>query len=214
MKIFIYGDSNTCGYEPNINGYQKNAKQSFYDEDVVWWHSLTKNNTVLVNALCGRGINNKNPWLENRNAMQTVQKDICGINPDLIIVMLGTNDLKGIYKEDAKSVAYNMECLIEKLKNISKCACFLVISPPKILENNELTRKYYLGAEDKSVKLDLLYKKLCEKHGYNFVSGLNLEVGEDGEHLTKNGHQQLSQKVLQKVNENKKEKPRNAKVVK
>ena len=32
MKILCYGDSNTWGYVPNINGYSKNATMHQYNE--------------------------------------------------------------------------------------------------------------------------------------------------------------------------------------
>ena len=68
MKIFIYGDSNTWGYVPNINGYSKNAVAKRYNVTDIWWYPLTKTNDVKVNGLCGRAINNDNPWLKGRNA--------------------------------------------------------------------------------------------------------------------------------------------------
>lgn len=206
MNILIYGDSNTCGYKPNINGYSKNATPTFFAKEDVWWYELQKNNNIIVNALCGRAINHEHPIFENRNAMKTVLEDVMGITPDLTIVMLGTNDLKSIYGESAKSIASNLEILINKIKDITSCKNFLVISPPKIKEGNEITNKHYLGAEAKSVELDACYENLCKKCGYSFVSASSLEVGEDGEHLTKNGHKNLSQSVLQKVSEIKKEK--------
>ena len=204
MNILIYGDSNTCGYMPNVNGYSKNAKQSFYDNKDVWWFELTKENKVVVNALCGRAINNEHPVFENRNASKTIQKDIGGIRPDLTILMLGTNDLKSLYGESAQNVVNNLKNLIERMEDITYSKEFLVISPPQIVEGTAVTDKHYVGACAKSVELDFLCRHMCRKCGYHFVSGLNLEVGEDGEHLTKNGHKELSKRVCKKVLEIKK----------
>ena len=46
---------------------------------------------------------------------------------------------------------------------------------------------------------DELYKKMAVENGYIFVSGADLEVGEDGEHLTIHGHKMLSNKVNEAV---------------
>ena len=58
-------------------------------------------------------------------------------------------------------------------------------------EDNKITQKYYVKAQEKSTELDCLYKNMAQKNNYSFISGKYLEIGEDGEHLTKNGHEQL-----------------------
>lgn len=72
------------------------------------------------------------------------------------------------------------------------------ISPAPIIENNALTQKYYVGAQKKSEELDKLFKTLAKQNDDIFVSGANLEVGEDGEHLTLLGHKQLKEKIVRR----------------
>ena len=67
MRILCYGDSNTWGYIPNINGYSKDAVMKQYDSPDCWWYPLTENNEVIIDGLCGRCIAHENKWLKNRN---------------------------------------------------------------------------------------------------------------------------------------------------
>ena len=195
IRILCYGDSNTWGYVPNINGYSKNAKMSKYQEKDCWWFGLNKNSTLFVDGLCGRSIANENKWLKNRNATKTICDDLKKYkNLDLIVVQLGTNDCKSEYNNSSEQIADNLKLLLQKIKEITK-AKIAIISPAPIEENNLLTQKYYVGAQQKSKQLDGLFKVLAQQNDYVFISGANLEVGEDGEHLTHLGHKQLKQRV-------------------
>lgn len=199
MNILCYGDSNTWGYVPNINGYSKDAVMKKYDESDCWWYSLMQGNNVFVNGLCGRCIAHENRWLKNRNATTTIIKELNQYkNLDLIIVQLGTNDCKSEYEDSPNVITENLDNLLKIIKKQTS-AKIIIISPAKIIENNKITQKYYKGAQKKSVELDSCYKKLASQRDLLFVSGLDLEIGEDGEHLTKLGHKKLGLKILSKV---------------
>lgn len=194
MKILIYGDSNTWGQVPNINGYCKDVVIKQYNKEDIWWHELLKNHDIMVNGLPGRAINNENPWLEGRNATKTIAEDLKGLNLDVVIIQLGTNDCKTRYNLSPNEITENLENLIEFIKKQTK-AKIIIISPAIIEEGNKITDKYYVGAEEKSTELDIFYRRLALKRNYGFVSGKELEVGEDGEHLTKAGHRLLGVRV-------------------
>ena len=200
MKILCYGDSNTWGYVPNINGYSKNATMHQYNEKDCWWYDLKKKNELLINGVCGRCIAHENRWLKNRNATETIDNELCQYeNLDLIIVQLGTNDCKSEYNDSALQISKNLEILLNKINRITN-AQIMLISPAIINENNKITQKYYIGAQKKSAELDKYYEQIAHNNGYIFISGIDLEVGEDGEHLTLAGHQQLKNKIHSKIN--------------
>ena len=206
MKIFVYGDSNTWGQVPNINGYSKDAVAKQYDSQDLWWFPLTKENEVTVNGVPGRAIANDNPWLEGRNASITIENDIWGLSPELVIVGLGTNDCKNRYNLSAQDIADELEILVSFIAEQTG-AKIMIVSPPTIKEGNKITDKFYIGGEKKSQELNSTYKKLAQKHGFLFVSGTDLEVGEDGEHMTRYSHHRLGSRVmaeLEKANLNQK----------
>lgn len=201
MNILCYGDSNTWGYVPNINGYSKDAIMQKYDDKDCWWYPLMQGNKIYVNGLCGRCIAHENKWLKNRNAYNTIYSDLQQYDDlDLVIVQLGTNDCKCEYQDSAEDITNNLELLLDVIKKQTN-ADIVVISPAIIVEDNKITQRYYIGAQKKSYELDDFFKKLCIKNGYQFISGKDLETGEDGEHLTKLSHKRLGYKVLTKINE-------------
>lgn len=201
MRILCYGDSNTWGYVPNIDGYSKTATINQYNKEDCWWFCLTKNNTVFVDGLCGRCVAHENKWLENRNALKTIDNDLKPYkNLDYIIVQLGTNDCKSEYNNTPKQIANNLEVLLKRIKE-KTAAKIIILGPAIIKENNAITQKFYVGAQKKSGKLNVFYKNLAQKMGCKFVCGIDLEVGDDGEHLTKKGHKQLKEKIEQIISQ-------------
>ena len=196
MKILVYGDSNTFGWIPNLNGYSKNAVNQQYKQTDIWWYPLLQENEVIVDGLPGRAISNDNPWLDNRNASKTIEKDLEQISADVVIFQLGTNDCKSQYNLSAKEISKSMHNLAQKTKMLLHNPQIAIVSPAKIIEGNKITDKYYKGAENKSIELDKFYQKMCCKNNYTFISGIELQTGEDGEHLTKEAHKTLGQKVL------------------
>lgn len=201
MKIFIYGDSNTFGQKPNLDGYSKNAKIERYDKKDIWWSEL--NDEVCVNGLSGRAVCSDSFWLEGRNASKTIENDLKNVEADVCVVFLGTNDLKSGYNLNAEQIAKEMQKLLEIIEQKLNSKIVL-IGPPTIKEGNVITDKYYVGAQKKSKELNMRYSLLAKEKNFSFVLGKNLEVGEDGEHLTKEGHKMLGQKVkceIEKIKE-------------
>ena len=200
MKIFVYGDSNTYGWVPNVNGYSKHANVLRYQQSDIWWHPLSKENELVVDGLPGRAIFNDNPWLDGRNATITMQKDFENQRPDVVIFQLGTNDCKSQYNLSARDISEQMSAFVQKAKVLLHNPKIVIISPARIVEGNKITDKYYKGGEKKSVELDKCYKEMCKKNNFVFVSGIELQTGEDGEHLTNEAHRMLGQKVLTEIN--------------
>jgi len=199
MKILCYGDSNTWGYVPNPNGDSQNAIVQRYPLEDCWWYPLTKKNEVVVKGLCGRCINHEDQNIPNSNASLDIVKIIKHSGDlDLIIIQLGTNDCKAEYNCSAKEITKGMKDFIELIKTNSS-AKILLLSPPKINDKTPIATRHYLGGTLKSEQMDNLFQNLAEDLNIEFISGLGVEIGEDGGHLTKKGHKNMSQKVTEKV---------------
>lgn len=201
MNILVYGDSNSYGCKPSLDTYKKNGNVEIYNGNEMWWYPLSKENVIVNNSFPGRCVCHESKWLPYRNASETISTDVCG-QFDLAIFMLGTNDLKSEYKETScREIAFELNEIIKKVKRMCGSPEVILISPPRIVEGSPITDKYYKGAQEKSVELDWYYKNFAIYNGYHFVSGLDAEVGIDGEHLTNKGHQYIQNAVLQKYNE-------------
>lgn len=200
MNILVYGDSNSACLKPSLNMYKKNGTMEFYDNKDCWWYELSKINTIILNALPGRCVCHENKWLPYRNASETIINDVAGVY-DLAIFMLGTNDLKSEYEFDGRQIMLEFNEIIKKVKKMCGNPEIIVVSPPRVVEGTPITDKYYKGAEEKSLQLDWYYKNMAIYNGYHFVSGLEAEVGIDGEHLTEDGHKYIGDAVMAKIKE-------------
>ena len=199
MRILVYGDSNVRGSVPTLDGYKKGYVWQKYDSSQCWWSNLERKHGAKINGLMGRCINSENPWLEGRNATRTFDYEE---TYDLIFIMLGTNDCKSCYDYTAEQITGQMRrfvCLLQKKMPMAK---IVVISPPKIREDNPIAQKYYVSGEEKSLQLSQCLRQMARQLKISFISGYGLDVGIDGEHLTEKGHKQLAQKVEKFMDKN------------
>lgn len=194
-KIFIYGDSNTWGYVPTLKPYDGNDDNTMrYDEKDTWWYALTNDNVVYVNGCNGRTINNDHMDLPNRNSMKTINRDLVNDDIALTIIMLGTNDLKDCYNLSVDDLINNMDKFLSIIKNRYQTEVMLICPP--LIYDTVVTHEKYTDGINKVKEYEIKLKKYCLDNNYMFVSGINCEVGIDGEHLTKAGHKLLDEEVL------------------
>lgn len=114
-------------------------------------------------------------------------------NLDYIIIGLGTNDVKSIFKKEQKEVYKNFKRLIDKIKNYHKLhhknlPQILYTTPPPIEENKMMGDKY-LGSNTRIIRINKKLKKMLQSdnvyvidtyEGFSKVSNLTT----DGVHLT------------------------------
>lgn len=198
LKIFIYGDSNTWGYVPTLKPYSgDDSKTDRYDSNDIWWGTLKKDYELFVNGNNGRTIANDHPDYPNKNGLASIDKLMPDERIDLSIIMLGTNDLKDMYKLSTSDLIEHLKLLIERIdkKYQSK---IMLICPPYIYESPITNPKYSKGIE-KINEYEIKLREFTSKNGYLFASGKNSEVGIDGEHLTEKGHKDLGRVVYEVI---------------
>ena len=196
MNIFIFGDSNTWGYVPTLKAYDGNDNNTrrYRDED-MWWYPLKKYNQLYVNALNGRTINNDHQELPYRNSIREFNNVIVDSKVDLTIIMLGTNDLKDCYGLRVDEIVDNLDKLVLLFTSVYHSK-FMIICPPYIYDTTVTKDKYTNGVE-KIQEYENKLKKYCASHNYLFASAVPCEVGVDGEHLTKAGHELLGRTIFE-----------------
>lgn len=187
--IVCYGDSNTWGYSP---------REDRYPRSIRWANILQKllgsDYEVSSEGLPGRTFASVNPAKPFLTGITHLKSIIETHNPvDLMIVMLGTNDVKLMYNLTAEDIAKHLEetiVLIQKdIKNV------LVICPPGIIipENNDLNPEFVKGLEI-SKQLPPLYKAVAEKYSCGFINAGEHIVSSkvDGFHLDASEHEKLA----------------------
>jgi len=163
MNVICYGDSNTCGYDPRepLGGRFKSC-----------WVDLLAEKT-------GWNIDN-----QGENGREVPKGTVSfPENPDLLIVMLGTNDLLQFWTPEAigEKMAHFLSGLPIPRENI------LLIAPPPMVfgawvEDQELI--------DDSRKLAVQYRAVASRMGTRFLDAGDwaIELGHDGVHFTEKGH--------------------------
>ncbi len=199
-KILCFGDSNTWGYDPSDEG-------RFFGENR--WPSILATllgacYQVEDDGLNGRTTNVDDSDFHGRNGLGGLKsslerhKDL-----DLLIIMLGTNDLKRKFHRAATDIAEGISNLIELAKNFgafaSKPPGILILPPPVIG-----SKIPYSSFQDPTVQrsaevLPNLYRSVAKRHEISFLD-VNIAAGKtDGIHLDKDGHQYLGETIYEYV---------------
>jgi lysophospholipase L1-like esterase len=208
-RILCYGDSNTWGYIP-VSGDR-------YDEERRWTMLLQKAAgdayRIIEEGLNGRTTVFDDPIGPGRNGLEYLKPCLQSHAPlDLVIVMLGTNDLKRRFNLSAEEIAQGMEMLIDAVDHGGtgpgavasggKKPEVLILSPP-VLERVPVWNYAFMGMEEKSRQLGELYGRLAKRKGCGFLDiGSHVEAGgADGIHLTEENHRRIAELVVSKISE-------------
>ncbi len=207
-RILCYGDSNTWGY---ISG----SDHKRYDENQRWTKLLQKqlgeNFEVIEEGLNSRTLfsDDDRPGKEGRNGYTYLKPCLETHDKiDIIILMLGTNELQNRYNNSAEDVVAMIDKYVKFIKNykskIDKSTPQIIISGLPIIneqapycKNNDK----YKGAGEKSKDLNLLYEKYCKENNIPFMNNRDLQTGIDGVHLTLESHNLLSKKLAKLLKE-------------
>ena len=167
MKILCLGDSNTYGYDP------RSYFGSRYPSEVRWTERLGEHEVIN----CGM---NGLPIPYDSGAFTDL---IRAKAPDLLIVMLGSNDL--LEGANAENTEERMDGFLNALRTTG--VQILLISPPP-MQHGEWVQSAELIKE--SEKLGKLYRNLAERQGIFFAdaAGWGVELLFDGVHFSPAGH--------------------------
>ena len=170
MKVVCYGDSNTYGYDP----------RSFFGESYS-----PENRWVDI-------LSEKKGWKVINDGMNGREIPIRSVafppDTDLLIVMLGTNDLLQFWSPEAacqKMEQFLLSLALERDR-------LLLIAPPPMkfgewVQDQELI--------DDCIALTKHYQALAARLGIRFVDAgvWNAPLAYDGVHLTEEGHRAFAE---------------------
>lgn len=210
IKILCYGDSNTWGY---ISG----SDHQRYGENERWTKILAKklgnNFEVIEEGLNSRTLtsNDERPGKEGKNGFLYLIPCLDTHDPiDLVVLMLGTNELKSVYNKTSKEIGdileeYFVKTILGRKSQIKNSYPKLLIVTPPIVDEKlnavQFKTNKYEGATQKSKDLNTIYNNIAEKYNCYFLSNEGLSTGIDGVHLTKESHQLLADKLYSIIKE-------------
>ena len=176
FRILCYGDSNTWGFPPD-GGKRYHINDRWPG---VLQNHLGKKAIIFEEGLNGRTTMWDDPLMPGRNGRKALLPILNHYTPlDLIIIMLGTNDLKVRFNKSAKSIAEGVKRLCQDVK-ISKSGRsetipeILLVAPPPILELSHKMRIEFEGAIEKSTSLAKHYSKVATLLNIHFLNAKNI----------------------------------------
>jgi lysophospholipase L1-like esterase len=127
---------------------------------------------------------------------------------DVVVLMLGTNDLQGPLELSARHSASGLWTLIDIVNrsaagpDAGKPAC-LVVAPPEIADPKGFMGVFFAGREEQSRELTVHYRTICEQTGTAFLAASEVVAPSpvDGIHLSREGQRTLGHAVAQSVKE-------------
>jgi len=203
-SILCYGDSNTYGQKPG--SFER------YPRDIRWTgilqRKLGSEYYIIEEGLGGRTTVWDDPIEEHKNGKTYLIPCLNSHKPlDLVIIMLGTNDLKVRFSVSSFDVSEAMENLVNTIQKSDAGIDFqppktLLITPVpiKMVGNIDFNRMLE-GGEIKSRELAAYYEALAERKGIYYLNpGEAVELSDvDGVHYTENGHAYFAGCVEKKV---------------
>ena len=203
--ILCYGDSNTWGCVP--------AKFTRYEFAERWpgvmQALLGGGYHVYENALNGRTTVFEDPVEEHRNGKEGFEIALMSTAPlDLIIFMLGTNDVKDRHGQSAWDITWGMELLTQYVRK-AKCGRgggnpeILIVSPIHLNDDWGESLHYTVFSQtsiQKSKQLAEKYAFMAGMSGCHFLDAAQYaQANGDGVHMTAEGHKRLGEAIAIKV---------------
>jgi lysophospholipase L1-like esterase len=205
-SVLCYGDSNTYGQVPGGSPLER------YGHDERWagvmgqalegrWH-------IVEEALSGRTTVRDDPVEgAHKNGRTYLRPCLQSHMPlDLVIVMLGTNDLKARFNQPPSEVAMGIGCLIHDIKEFlpgpdGKIPEIMIVSPPPMLDDIKEWHSIFNGAQEKSRTLALEFEIIAdslEVHFFDAGSVVSCDP-RDGFHINKQAHAALGKALAREV---------------
>jgi lysophospholipase L1-like esterase len=201
-EVLCFGDSNTWGSTPGSGErYPRGTRWTG-----VLQAALGESFHVIEEGLGGRTTVWDDPIEGDRNGRRQLPAILESHAPlDLVVLMLGTNDLKKRFSASAFDIARGAGrlagiVLASASGNSRKPPKLLLMAPPPLATLSDFTEMFEGGAE-KSRLLGKYYRQVADEHGCAFFdTGTVIRSSDrDGIHLEEKEHKALGEAVAAEV---------------
>lgn len=195
-SIVCFGDSNTWGYIPGSGGrFSWNSRWTGRLQGI-----LGESARVIEEGLSGRTTCLDDPLSIGKNGLAALPIILQTHSPiDLIVIMLGTNDMKTRFNSPAFAIAQGALSLLKA------CLAFdprpneiLLVSPALVVETKHKENSYgFEGALEKSLQLAEHYEyfaKQTDSHFYNAAKSV-VSSRLDGIHWDEEQHSKFAKDI-------------------
>ncbi|MBF0579329.1 hypothetical protein IM774_05965 [Erysipelotrichaceae bacterium RD49] len=208
LKIAVFGDSNTWGFDPRTGLRQKARFVDLLQKDHPDWQ-------IIDDGLNGRLLDSQDPYFYDLSGSRQIERFTKQAAPyDLLVIALGANDARRMFHRSLSSWTQSFERFAVGCKKANQQACrrfgrtapILFVEPPAIpdgLRNNYEAIGSY--GEDGIAILKTcgkIMQKVAKQEGFYVleVQNAGLTGGMvDGIHLDQNGHALMARLLGQKI---------------
>ena len=193
MNILCFGDSNTYGISP-VDGKRL--------ADNERWPSLLgiklgAGYQVIEAGQPNRTLVNAPPFNGDKSGIKYLKPYLEKYSLDVIIIQLGTNDLKRRFALSANDIVNALDTLIVEIENHyfqRDMPKIVVLSPPAVFEVGTY-QAIYAGAAKKVKQLAIDYKLVAEHHDCGFINVFDFATPcqKEGIHLSLESHKSIAQ---------------------
>lgn len=159
---------------------------------------------VIEEGLPGRTTCFYDPFSPHRNGLAYIPVALEPQYPvDLLIIMLGTNDLKSNFNLSAFDISRGAATLLVAAKSFRpEIKHILLVSPPHVTTTEDvgMSLQFPNGAK-KSKSVCSYYRQVAELHGCHFFEAASVAEASqiDGIHLDAENHKRLADGLTQKI---------------
>lgn len=205
-SILCFGDSNTHGQMPGGTPLERYSPPERWPG--VMGRLLGPNWHIVEEGLSGRTTVRDDP-IEGAHKNGRTYLTPCIQSHtilDLVIIMLGTNDLKARFAQPASEVAMGIGCLVYDIKELAPGPSgsvpeIMIVSPPPMLDDIKEWESIFSGAQKKSRELALQFEIIADSLEVHFLdAGLVCECDpSDGFHINNEAHAALGMAIAHEV---------------
>ncbi len=181
-NVLIYGDSNAWGYAKG--GARLDWNQQWPN---IFGKLMGSKYRLVQEGLPGRtaGPVDKNlQYLDGQAPFEVILRSALPV--ELIIIALGTNDLKPVYNQTASDIAKSLKWYKNISNELVPTAKIVFILPPNFV--------YKDGGMKDELRVEVINEMLKNPEKDQCLSLDNIELS-DGVHFSLNGHNQVAQMV-------------------
>ena len=203
-SILAFGDSNTWGLVPGSKTLER------YPDTVRWTGILQKSvsdTRIIEEGLCGRTTVFEDALRPGRKGVASLSISLESQCPvDAVILMLGTNDCKAFYNVTPETIGLGIEQCVNEIEKYISPEKILLISPIQLgadVWKPEKDPEFDRSSVETSRCLKGVYSRIAGKYKTAFLAASDYARADeaDDEHLNEEGHRQLANAVLTKLNE-------------
>lgn len=210
--LLCFGDSNTWGYDPKATATSPFPVR--YALDVRWTgvvaRELGAGYRVIEEGQNGRTTVHEDPTASaSRNGRRVLPVLLESHKPlDLVVMMLGSNDLKTLFNAPAQDIANGASALVKLILQsdaspAGRAPQVLLICPPAIANLDHLPeiQARIVNGQQRSLELPKYYEAVAKLHGVHYLNSQEHTRPSlvDGVHLDTDVHLSLGKAVAAKI---------------